>query len=169
MPEIDRVKTAIAAFFRSTDIDCPADLTAVIERCAASAKRRLDEAGVHNEKVEGWLTHVESILWGLKHKPPSDKVELVRRYQEVTEMAMTALRATYPLGKGVKIPPEQHHLPSTVWKQSFTAHPYNALMDDSDAYAFAIFDTVAEDIGALLPSLYRLAVEGTWEDEEVDG
>ena len=149
MAEIDRVNSAIKAFFNSSGAEQVEALAKAIGSCIERANRRSVELNITDEKVLDLAKSAENALQELKKNLPKDKEALISRFSEVAEKAMVARRANYPLKN-----PDAPWAPPTAQE---------ALRDDDDAYAFAIFDTLSEEIGELLPSLYRLAVEGDWE------
>lgn len=150
MAEIDRVYGAIRAFFNASGADQVALLAKPIESCIERASRRSAEMRTTNEEILNLTKTAESSLKKLLEALPTDRETLIQRFSEVAEQAMVARRANYPIEN-----------PDAPWA---LPTPREALLNDEDAYAFAIFDTLADEISELLPSLYRLAVEGSWED-----
>ena len=53
-------------------------------------------------------------------------------------------------------------------KRRVRLDPREALFDDDDQYSFAIYDTLADDIGELLPALHKIAVEVAWDADQLD-
>ncbi len=168
MAEINRVYHAVAAFFDASGIEKIGELTEAIQKTINKANRRLNEVAASTpyskrgddfkevyEKRLAKIKEAESVLQSAgENLDPKDKDGNKLRFQQAAKAAMVVRRAGYTLAN-----PEASYLPDI--------DPEDALMDDDDAYAFAIFDTLAEDVQFTLPPLYGLAMEGeTYEDEE---
>jgi len=166
MAEINRVYHAVAAFFDASGIEKIDELNTIIEKTISKANRRLSETVQcmpmaerldFKETYEARLADIKTAEAVLKDAvlalDPKDKDGNKLRFQQAAKAAMVVRRAGYPLSN-----PEASYLPDLT--------PEEALMSD-DSYAFAIFDTFAEDIQFILPPLYGLAMEGeTFEGEE---
>ena len=161
MAEIDRVNGVIDAFFDASGQEDVNELVQAIERTLMTAKMRsyeveASEGRYYLSKMENkeFVEHVEGLEENLKSLAanlPKTRNEMKQAFRDITFRAMAAKRATYPL----------HH-PECP---SISRSPEEALLDDDDAYSFAIFDTQAEAIQELAPPLYQLACEADGYDE----
>lgn len=154
MAEIDRVNSAITAFFESSgDENIPA-LKDAIDKCVNASLRHYGDTNMADEDKLDYIQKTQEELEGLIKNLPEDRDAKKTAFQEIALKAMIGRRSTYPLVNKDR-----------PWD---TQTPKQALLDPVDAYAFAIFDTLAEDIQALAPALYQLAVEGDWEEDDAD-
>lgn len=167
MAEINRVYHGVAAFFDASGIEKIGELIQAIQKTIDKANRRLAETVQcmpMSERADfkktftkrlADIAEAEAVLKSASERlVPKDKDGNKLRFQKAAKAAMVVRRAQYPLNN-----PEASYLPDI--------DPEDALMDDNDAYAFAIFDTLAEDVQFILPPLYGLAMEGeTYEGEE---
>ena len=152
MSEINRVYTAVEAFFDASGIEKIDELGGIIGKTVRKAMIRLCE------KARDYDEDVWNVQRDLIEKAEADVVEAVADaegrqkeenieiFQKLAKRAMMLRRSGYPMGN-----PEASYLPDLT--------PEEALMSD-DSYAFAIFDTLAEEIQFILPALFGLAVEG---------
>ena len=147
MSEIDRVFTAIDGFFQAGGENHPESLIRVVERSTAGAMRRYAETDMQDNLLLDRIkaAHVQVKLLG--KAPPQDVEALKEQFKVITKEAMIVRRSTLPLDN-----------PAAPWKP-FTAD--EAMFDDDDVYSFAIFDTLIEEISALLPVLHQLALEAS--------
>jgi len=167
MAEINRVYHGVAAFFDASGIEKIEELVQAIQKTINKANRRLAETvqcmpmseradfkPIYTARLAA-IAESEAVLKSAtEHLNPKDKDNNKLLFQEAAKAAMVVRRAGYPLNN-----PEASYLPDL--------DPEEALMDDNDAYAFAIFDTLAEDVQFTLPPLYGLAMEGeTYEGED---
>jgi len=153
MAEIDRVNSAINGFFDSSGKEQIEALGKAMERCLMATERRYMELGMDDDNL---LVEINSIRKGVNDLVaalPKDKDDAKQSFREIAKRAMVTRRATYPLEN-----------PDAPWAR---LTPEEALLDDNDAYAFAIFDTLAEDISTLQPALYQLAIEGDWDGDDL--
>jgi len=152
MAEINRVYTAVEAFFDASGIEKIEELVGIIDKTIGKAERRLAETMRDHtkESFNAQKARVEEAKATLKSATealtPGDKPGNILLFQQAVKEAMMVRRAGYPLKN-----PEASYLPDLT--------PEEALMSD-DSYAFAIFDTLSEDIQFVLPALYGLAMEG---------
>ena len=152
MAEINRVYTAVEAFFDASGIEKIEELVGIIGKTIGKAERRLAETMRDHtkESFNEQKARVEEAKAVLKSATesltPGDKPGNILLFQKAVKEAMMVRRAGYPLNN-----PEASYLPDLT--------PEEALMSD-DSYAFAIFDTLSEDIQFVLPALYGLAMEG---------
>ena len=147
MAEIDRINNVLAAFFRlypsaQRMLKQHAALKQAILACWGATDRRIAEHGLDGEDIK--RRHQETARLVEQFERTDEPTELLARV--VIKSVMTTRRATYPLNG------------PTPWE---SPTPEQALEDDDDAYSFAIFDTVAEEIQKQLPTLFQLAAEGT--------
>lgn len=160
MAEIDRVNESIDAFFDAYGALAQAggrfdSLGEAFHANLHMAERhlaRLRPKERDKDLVERILTAQEKVDGLLDLEQPAlDRGP--EAWKKVAREVMECRRATYDLSD-----PDQ-----PVYKLT----PAEALDNDDDAYSFAIFDTFAESVGKLLPALYQLAVEGSWDEQEV--
>lgn len=153
MAEINRVYTAVEAFFDASGREKIDELGGIIGATARKAERRIHEKArefgrERFEKLQkDYDAFNERLTEAVGNCPTISKEENIKIFQKLAKDAMVLRRATYPLNN-----PEASYLPDL--------EPEEALMDDNDTYAFAIFDTLAEDIQFILPALFGLACEG---------
>ena len=152
MSEINRVYTAVEAFFDASGIEKVDELGGIIGKTMRKAMRRLAEKARDYEE-DPWnaqrdlIEKAEADLnEAVDNAASQQKEENIMIFQKLAKRAMMLRRAGYPLGN-----PEASYLPDLT--------PEEALMSD-DSYAFAIFDTLAEEIQFILPALFGLAMEG---------
>ena len=153
MAEINRVYTAVEAFFDASGIEKVDELGGILGKSIRKASRRLSETkrdhtetsfNAQRDLIEAAETALVNAVGDVN---PKDKAGNILMFQKVAKLVMCVRRAGYPLGN-----PEASYLPDLT--------PTEALMDDDDSYAFAIFDTLSEEIQFILPALYGLAMEG---------
>ena len=155
MPEIDRVYSAITAFFESSGEVKPQDLSDAVGHCILDAYRRFLELRMEDGDLSEEIIKIRIDLEALIADMPADRSEKIAAFKEISRRAMLARRATYPLVDRER-----------PW-ESLT--PEEALNDETDAFSFSIFDSLADKISALAPALYQLAVEGDWEEKAESG
>ena len=147
MAEIDRIDNVVAAFFRvfsnpQTTPKQHAAFRQAIGACWQATLRRIAEQNLHSNDIEKRAEEGQRLMDDFE-KMEAPTLLFVR---VVLRSIMTTRRATYPI---------KSELP---WGTPPT--PEQALVDDEDIYSFAIFDTVADEIQKLLPTLFQLASEG---------
>lgn len=157
MSEINRVYTAVEAFFDASGVEKLDELADILGKTIRKAERRLmetmrdyeeDDWNEQRDRVKAAETLLEETVAGIT----ADKDANVLAFQKVAKAAMIVRRAGYPRPN-----PEASYLPDLT--------PEEALMSD-DSYSFAIFDTLSEDIQFVLPALFGLAMEGdSFEDQ----
>jgi len=159
MSEINRVYTAVEAFFDASGIEKIEELADILTKTINKASRRLMETARDRteESFNAQRALIEAaekaLTDAVANVDPKDKPANILMFQKVAKLAMCVRRAGYPCGN-----PEASYLPDLT--------PEEALMSD-DSYAFAIFDTLSEDIQFILPALFGLAMEGdTYEGVE---
>ena len=152
MAEIERVDSGIKAYIQASEQTELGPILTVLENTAAAAYRRYAERTLDDKYIYGYIDDALKFIKELSGDPPTDKDELIKALQEAAKRAMLAQRALYPRGDPRRTLVE----PPSVME---------ALYDDDDAYSFAIFDTLAEEIQALSPALYQLAIEDDWEKD----
>lgn len=153
MAEINRVYTAVEAFFDSSGIEKIEELADILGKTIRKAERRLCERARDYEEAD-WNAQRDRIKAAeanlksaVENLDPKDKEANIKSFQRVTKEVMMVRRAGYPLNN-----PEASYLPDLT--------PEEAIMSDSDSYSFAIFDTLSEEIQFILPALFGLAMEG---------
>lgn len=151
MAEINRVFTHLETFLRSDGADHTDILAKVIGKCVAGAKRGYVDNDMEDKALVSRIDAANDALKALGKTPPVDVEELVAAFREATIEAMACRRSVLPLTN-----------PTTPWKK---IDPKDALFDDEDQYAFAIYDTLADDIAKLLPELHQIACEVAWDTE----
>lgn len=153
MSDINRVFAHIDGFFTAAGTDHCMALANVIGRCAALAHRGFHERDMQDEAL---LEKIKAALKKAKTlgtTPPSTVEECKKAFRDLAIEAMTCRRAILPL---------RH--PKIVWR---FADPREALFDDDDQYSFAIYDTLADEIGEILPDLQKFAVEVAWDADQL--
>lgn len=151
MAEIDRVYSAVTAFFDSSGEEHIDGLFNAIEKCIFAGERRYHELFMKDPEPLQLLKTAREQLEALRKNLPADRELQKEAFKSVARSAMLARRSTYPRPG------------DTPWA---TRTVEEALDDPNDPVSFSLFDTLAEDIQALLPSLYQLAVEGDWTDDQ---
>jgi hypothetical protein len=154
MSEINRVFTHIDGFFEAGGSDHCMALANVIALCAAKAQRGYRDRDMEDQVLADRITATLVAAKELGSNPPETKDEMRRAFRELAIEAMTVRRSILPL---------RH--PTKYGKK---IDPGEALYDDDDQYAFAIYDTLADEIGELLPDLHKLAVEVAWNADQLD-
>lgn len=158
--EIDRVNETIDAFFDAFGSFAKAggrfdNLAEVFRANLHLAERHYGRRKKEDrdQEIVDRILAVEATIQGLLDlKRPSGQ-RGPEAWKKLAREIMECRRATYTL-----VDPEQ---------PCYTITPAEALDNDDDPYSFAIFDTFAESVGKLLPPLYQLAVEGSWDEQDV--
>ena len=152
MSEINRVYTAVEAFFDASGIEKVDELGGIIGKTIRKAQRRLSET-MRDYEEDAWNAQRDLIekaeadlVEAVGDAPGRAKEDNILIFQKLTKRAMMLRRSGYPMGN-----PEASYLPDLT--------PEEALMSD-DSYSFAIFDTLSEEIQFILPALFGLAMEG---------
>jgi len=153
MSDINRVFAHIDGFFAAVGTSHCMAVANVIGRCAAKAHCGYHERDMEDEvlleQIKATLTKAKA----LGESPPTTVEERKQVFRALAIDAMTARRAILPL---------RH--PTKHW---VTLNPKEALFDDDDQYSFAIYDTLADEIGELLPDLQKIAVEVAWDADQL--
>ncbi len=153
MTEIDRVRSAIAAYFDASGVFDLDPLRSAIERCLVSTERRYMEVEMKAPDLLTAIIDVRTALEETKENLPEDRTAQKEVFYDLSHRAMVARRGTYSLENAER-----------PWEP---LDAEAALLDDGDMYAFGIFDTLAEEIQSGLPSLFQLSVEGDWEGDDL--
>lgn len=157
MGDINRVFTHIDGYIDSAGGEHTDVLAATIEKCIEGAKRGYVDRDFNDEDLVSRIDTVSSQLETLG-KSSEDAVgevdldALKAAFREAAIEAMACRRSVLPLS-----------MPDRPW---ITLDPRETLFDDEDQYAFAIYDTLADDIAELLPDLEQIACECAWEPED---
>ena len=149
MGEINRVFTHLDTFLRSDGADHCDILAEVIGRCVEGAKRGYVDKDMEDKALIARIDAANEALKKLGETPPDDVDELVAAFHGAAIEAMACRRSVLPLDH-----------PTIPWEK---LDPKDALFDDEDQYAFAIYDTLADDIAKLLPELSQIACEVAWD------
>jgi len=148
MSEINRVFAHIEGFFKSDGAGRTKELAKILKKCVERAVSGFHDRGLTDEALASRIDTAMTQIEKLEESPPSpDKCFDV--FKAFAIEAMTLRRALLPLNH-----------PDKPWK---TVDPKDALFDDDDQYSFAIYDTLADEIGELLPDLHKIAVEIAWD------
>lgn len=152
MSDINRVFAHIDGFFDSASTDHCMALANVIGRCVALAHRGYHERDMENKALLERIKETLAKAKALGESPPESGEEQRSAFRDLAIEAMVMRRSVLPL---------KHKL---VWK---TLDPRTQLFDDEDQYSFAIYDTLADEIGKLLPDLQKIAVEVAWDADQL--
>ena len=154
MSEINRVFAHIDAFFEAAGTDHCMALANVIGRCAALAHRGFRERDMEDEALLGKIRATLEKAKDLGTNSPPTVEGAKKAFRDLAVAAMTCRRAILPLPH----PRLSQRKPD----------PEKALFDDEDQYSFAIYDTLADEIGEVLPDLQRFAVEVAWDADKLE-
>ena len=155
MGDINRVFVHIDAYVESGDgrhLDVLAD---VIGEAIKGAKRGYVDNDMEDEALVARIDAADAVLKDLSKTDERDLEALKKRLKEATIEAMACRRSVLPLTE-----------PDRPW---VTLDPRETLFNDDDQYAFAIYDTLADQVAALLPELEQIACEVAWEPDDDDG
>jgi len=154
MSEINRVFAHIDGFFEAAGTGQCMALANAIGRCAVQARQGYHDRDMEDEVL---LERIETIIVKAKqlgNSPPETVEERKKTFRDLAVEAMTARRAILPLNH----PTRRHR----------TIEPKDALFNDDDQFAFAIYDTLADEISECLPDLQKLAVEVFWDADQLE-
>lgn len=152
MPEIDRVFREIDTFLDVSEGEHLDLLVKVIEEAIKGAKRGYVHQERDDQALVDEIDKVADRLKALVSTPPQDPLKLREELRAVAIDAMVCRRTLRPLN-------DPDH-PGVM------LDPRATLFDDTDMYAFAIHDTLAEDIVQLIEVLNKpdgelsLTIEG---------
>lgn len=154
MSEINRVFVHIDGFFAAGGGDRCMALANVIAKCVVKARRAYYERDMEDKELVERIKNTLAKIKSTGTLPPKTDAEQRQVFRDLAVEAMTLRRAVLPL---------RH--PSKHW---VTLDPAKALFDDDDQYSFAIYDTLADEVGVLLPDLHKIAVEVAWDADRLD-
>jgi hypothetical protein len=153
MSDINRVFTHIDGFFQAGGFDRCMALSNVIGRCIAKTRIGYHERDLADEELAKRIEEAMERAKSLGDQPPSSEEECRKAFRELAIESMVLRRSILPLAH-----------PTIHWKR---LDPKEALFDDDDQYSFAIYDTLADNIGDLLPDLHKIAVEVAWDADQL--
>jgi len=153
MNDIERVFAHIDGFLSSAGTDHCAELANVIGRCAALAHRGYHERSMEDEGLLESITTTVQRAKELGTQPPTTVGECKTAFRELAIDAMVARRSILPLNNPVP------------WKAPLD--PRAQLFDDDDQFSYAVYDTLADEIGELQPDLQNLAIEVSWDADQL--
>ena len=153
MPDINRVFTHIDGYIDSGGGEHIDILSKVIGKAIEGAKRGYVDRDFEDQALIARIDSAKAELERLGEvKDTADLIKLKSEFREAAIEAMACRRSVLPL---------KHH--ENFWE---TVDPRETLFDDEDQYAFAIYDTLADEIAKLLPALEQIALECSWESDD---
>jgi len=151
--DVERVFAHIDGFLSSTETSHCAALANVIGRCAGLAHRGYYERSMEDAPLLESIIDAMQRAKELGTQPPATLGECKTAFRKLAVDAMIARRSILPLDNPVP------------WKESLD--PRAQLFDDDDQFSYAVYDTLADEISKLQPDLQNLAIEVSWDADQL--